>query len=83
MDEPRTPADKLAGIEGADTAALGAEPPPQSAPEAAEVDGEETLVPGATFGDRLPVDDKPWFTSLAFESDQSGVANEGDPSEDG
>ena len=76
MDEKRSAADRLAGIEGADDAALGVTPPPQPAPEAAEVDDDESLVPGATFGDRVPTESKPWFTSLAAESDQAGVAND-------
>ena len=76
MDDPRTAADRLAGIEGADDAALGITPPPESAPPTAEVDDEESLVPGATFGDRVPTDSKPWFTSLAAESDQAGLGND-------
>ena len=76
MDDPRSAADRLAGIEGADDAALGLTPAPKSAPPAAEVDDEENLVPGATFGDRVPIEPKPWFTSLAHESDQAGVAND-------
>jgi hypothetical protein len=76
MDDKRSAADRLAGIEGADDAALGISPPPEPAPPAAEVDDEENLVPGATFGERLPTDAKPWFSSLAAESDQAGVAND-------
>ena len=76
MDDPRSAADRLAGIEGADDAALGITPPPETAPAAAEVDPEEILVPGATHGDRLPTKSKPWFTSLAADSDQAGVAND-------
>lgn len=76
MDDPRSPADKLAGLEGADAAALGTVPPPQTAPEAAQVDPEEVLVPGADFGDRVATDSKPWFTSLADESRQAGVGND-------
>jgi len=76
MDDPRSAADRLSGIEGADDAALGITPPPESAPASAAVDDEENLVPGATFGDRLPIDPKPWFTSLAAESDQAGVGND-------
>jgi hypothetical protein len=75
MDDERS-TDRLGGLEGADAAALGAEPPPESAPEAAQVDDEENLVPGATFGLHPATADKPWFTSLAAESDQAGVANE-------
>jgi hypothetical protein len=75
MDDERS-TDRLGGLEGADAAALGAESPPQSAPAAAQVDDEENLVPGATFGLHAATADKPWFTSLAAESDQAGVANE-------
>jgi hypothetical protein len=76
MDDQRSAADRLAGIEGVDDHALGVAPPPQPAPPAAEVDDEEIRIPGATFGDRLPIEPKPWFTSLAAESDQAGVAND-------
>lgn len=76
MDDPRSAADRLAGIEGADDAALGITPPPETAPAAAELDDEENLVPGATHGDRPPTESKPWFTSLAADSDQAGVAND-------
>lgn len=75
MDDERS-TDRLGGLEGADAAALGAESPPQSAPAAAQVDDEENLVPGATFGLHAATADKPWFTSLAAESDQAGVGNE-------
>ena len=76
MDDQRSAADRLAGIEGADEGALGVTPPPEPAPPTAEVPDEENLVPGATFGERLPLDPKPWFTSLAHESDQAGVGND-------
>jgi len=76
MNDPRSAADRLGGLEGTDSAALGTAPLPESAPDAAEVDGEETRVPGASFGDRLPTDEKPWMTSLAAESEQAGVAND-------
>jgi hypothetical protein len=76
MDDERSAADKLGGLEGADAAALGTEAPPRSAPEAAQVDAEENLVPGATFGLHPATADKPWFSSLAAESEQAGVANE-------
>lgn len=76
MDDPRQVTDPPGGLEGADAAALGTAPPPESAPPAAEVDDEEHLVPGATFGDHPPVEPKPWFTTLAAESDQAGVAND-------
>lgn len=76
MDERRSGVDRLAGIEGADDAALGTTPPPESAPEAAHVEDEENLVPGSDFGYRLPTDAKPWATTLAAESEQAGVAND-------
>jgi hypothetical protein len=76
MDEKRTEIDKLGGLEGADAAALGVDGPPESAPPAASVDGEEVLVPGASADDRDLTEPKPWFTSLAYESDQAGVAND-------
>ena len=76
MDDERSPADKLRGIEGADAAALGVSPPPESAPPGAEVDDALNLVPGADFGLHPATDDKPWFTSLAAESGQAGVAND-------
>ena len=75
MDDPRSAADRLAGIEGVDDAALGIAPLPETA-AAAEVDDEENLVPGARYGDRLPTESKPWFTSLAAGSDEAGVAND-------
>jgi hypothetical protein len=76
MDDERSPADKLQGIEGADAAALGLGPPPDSAPPAAEVDDSENLVPGADFALHPATDAKPWFTSLAAESGQAGVGND-------
>jgi hypothetical protein len=75
MAEDR-PSDRLHGLEGSDSAALGTDPPPASAPDAARVDDEETLVPGATFGLHPATDAKPWFTSLADESHQAGVGND-------
>lgn len=75
MDD-ELPTTRLGGIKGADSAALGAIVPPQSAPRAAQVDDEESLVPGAVFDLRPATAEKPWFTSLAAESDQAGVANE-------
>jgi hypothetical protein len=83
MDDPRSAAEKLGGLEGTDSAALGTEPPPESAPDAARVDDEENLVPGATFGLRPATDDKPWFTSLAAESDQAGVGNDAPDAQEG
>jgi hypothetical protein len=83
MDERRPPVEPAepdegpyGAIEGADPAALGITPPPQPPSPAAQVDDSEELVPGAIFGDLLPDEPKPWFTSLAAESDQAGVAND-------
>ena len=75
MDE-RHVADDLGGLEGADDGALGTAPPPQSAPPGARVSDAEHLVPGANFEQRPHDQAKPWFTSLAAESEQAGVANE-------
>ena len=76
MDDPRSAADRLAAIEGADDGALGTAPPPEPAPPDAQEAVDEHAVPGATLGDRVPDEPKPWFTSLAAESDQAGVAND-------
>jgi hypothetical protein len=76
MDDPRSPADRLGGLEGADEGALGLTPPPESTPPDAQEPVDDELVPGATFGDRVADEPKPWFTSLAAESDQAGVAND-------
>jgi hypothetical protein len=76
MDNDRSTADRLEGIEGVDDGALGTSPPPETAPPGAAVSGEEHLVPGATFDERRGYDEKPWATSLAFESDQAGVGND-------
>ena len=76
MEDKRSTADRVGGLEGADAAALGLTPEPESAPPGAHVDRDEDLVPGADFGDRVPDEAKPWFTSLAAESDQAGVENE-------
>ena len=76
MDEKQADVDKQGGLEGADAAALGVDAPPESASPAATVDGEEVLVPGANAEDRDLSQEKPWFTSLSYESDQAGVAND-------
>lgn len=76
MEEKRSAAERLGGLEGADAAALGTDAPPESAPPGAQVDDEERLVPGAGFDDVARDTSKPWFTSLAAESDQAGVAND-------
>ena len=78
--QPATPERSASGaIEGADSAALGTAATPATAPPGASVDPSESVVPGARF-DRPLTEAKPWFTSLAAESDQAGVANE-DPGE--
>jgi hypothetical protein len=76
MDDKRSTADRLDGLEGADLAALGIDAAPESAPPGAKVDDEERLVPGADFDNVRRDQSKPWFTSLAAESSQAGVANE-------
>lgn len=76
MDDRRSTADELEGIEGADDGALGTAPPPHSAPPGAEVSDAEHRVPGPEWDEHRPDEAKPWFTSLAAESDQAGVAND-------
>ena len=76
MDDKRSTADRLGGLRGADAAALGVEAVPESAPPGARVDDEKRLVPGANFDEVRRDQAKPWFTSLAAESDQAGVAND-------
>jgi hypothetical protein len=76
MDDERSVAKRLKAVEGADAGALGLTPPPESAPPEAQEPVEEHVPPGSTYGDRVPAEPKPWFTSLAAESDQAGVANE-------
>jgi hypothetical protein len=76
MDERRSTTDELNSIEGADDGALGTAPGPESAPPGAEVSDAEHLVPGAGYDDHRPDEAKPWFTSLAAESGQAGVAND-------
>jgi hypothetical protein len=78
--EPATTGD-LGAIEGADRAALGVDATVPTAP-GAEVDAHEHLVPGATFDERLRTDAKPWFTSLAADSAQAGVANDAPDAQD-
>jgi hypothetical protein len=77
-DAQESKRDRKDGVEGIDPAALGTAPPPQTAPPGASVDPSEETVPGANKGDRLPTESKPWFTSLAADSDQAGVGNEPD-----
>ncbi len=76
MGDKRPTVDRLGGLEGADAAALGTDTPPESAPPGARVDAEERLVPGTGFDDVRRDEAKPWFTSLAAESSQAGVAND-------
>ena len=76
MDDKRSAVDRLGGLEGADAAALGIDAAPESAPPGAHVDDEERLVPGADFDDVRRDESKPWFTSLAADSGQAGVAND-------
>ncbi|HEX2883870.1 MAG TPA: hypothetical protein VHQ42_04785 [Candidatus Limnocylindria bacterium] len=86
MDDKRANAEtteRSGSLAGADAAAMGMEPPPESAPPGAEVSDAEHLVPGADFGTQVADEEKPWFTSLAAESEQAGVMNEPlDPEED-
>ncbi|MGI8999397.1 MAG: hypothetical protein ACR2GO_06795 [Candidatus Limnocylindria bacterium] len=76
MDDKRSSAERLGGLEGADAAALGTDGLPESAPPGAQVDDGERLVPGANFDEADRRESKPWFTSLAAASDQAGVAND-------
>ena len=76
MDKERTDEREPNVIEGADAGALGTSAPPETAPPGATVDGSEHLVPGARFDDHRPTESKPWFTSLAYEDEQGGVAND-------
>ena len=75
MDDRRV-ADELGGIEGVDDGALGTSPPPSGAPPGAEVADEEHLVPGADFEQQPLTEAKPWFTTLAAESDQHASRHE-------
>lgn len=76
MDDDRRSTDDLGAIEGVDDGALGTAPAPESAPPGAEVSDAEHLVPGADYDRHRPDEAKPWFTSLAAESEQAGVAND-------
>ena len=76
MDERRSAADRLRALEGVDAGALGLTPPPEPAQPDAQQPVEEHPVPGANDDDRVLDESKPWFTSLAAESDQAGVAND-------
>ena len=68
-------------LEGADAGAIGTAAAPETAPPGALVDDSEHRVPGAGF-ERPLRESKPWFTSLAAESEQAGVGNEGDEPRD-
>jgi hypothetical protein len=76
MDERRADDDRLEAIEGADPAALGTTPPPEPGPADAQEPVREGRFPGPVFGERVAREAKPWFTSLAAESGQAGVAND-------
>lgn len=76
MEDERSPTEKLGAIEGTDAGALGIGSPPESAPESVELERGGDIVPGTDFGRHAATDEKPWFTSLAAESDQAGVAND-------
>jgi hypothetical protein len=80
VNEKQNPVDRLNVIEGADSASIGVGPSPQSTPAGAQAGDDVRLPPGADF-DSTPNDArKPWFTSLAAESEQAGVGN--DPPEE-
>ncbi|HEX2222060.1 MAG TPA: hypothetical protein VHK06_06000 [Candidatus Limnocylindria bacterium] len=51
---------------------------PGGAPPGAQVDDALHMVPGADFEERDRGGEKPWSTSLAYESEDAGVANEPD-----
>ena len=76
MDKDRSTTDRLEGIEGVEDGALGTSPPPETAPPGARVSDAEHLVPGADYDRHRPDEAKPWFTTLAAESDQEGVGND-------
>ncbi len=76
MDDTRPPADRLHVIEGADSAALGLTPEPESAPPGAQVEDSERLVPGAGRNEPAVGDAKPWHTTLAARDDGAGVSND-------
>lgn len=79
MDD-REPTDERPNtIEGADAAALGTTPAPESAPPGATVDATERLVPGADADARMLENPaKPWSTSLAADHPSAGAGNERD-----
>jgi hypothetical protein len=76
VNEKQDPIDRLNVVEGADAASIGVSPAPESTPADLQPDDDVRLPPGADF-DATPNDArKPWFTSLAAESDQAGVGND-------
>ena len=78
MHDPNENEARPTTIEGADAAALGTAPPPESAPQAAAVESTERLVPGADADARADTHSaKPWSTSLAADHPVAGVANDG------
>lgn len=76
MNDRRRATERTNASDGVDAGALGMDEPPESAPPGATIEDAEELVPGPKFGDRVADEEKPWFTSLAAESDQAGVAND-------
>jgi hypothetical protein len=66
-------------IEGADAAALGTAPPPESAPPGAAVDGADRLadLPAADAA-VPPTEARPWSTSLAARGTDAGVMSDED-----
>ena len=76
MDEKRSAAERLGGLEGADEAGLGIDATPHEAPPGATIQDDVRLVPGADFDERRRDEAKPWSTSLAAASGQAGVAND-------
>ena len=76
MDDQRSAAERVKAVEGADAGALGMAPPPEPAAADAQEPIEEHLPPGAAHDERVLDEAKPWFTSLAADSEQAGVAND-------
>jgi hypothetical protein len=72
----KDPIDRLNVVEGADSASLGVAPSPESTPAEAQPADDVRLPPGADFDATPNHARKPWFTSLAAESQQAGVAND-------
>lgn len=76
MNEKQDPLDRLNVVEGADAASTGVAPAPSSAPAEIQPDDDVRLPPGADFDERPNDARKPWFTSLAAQSEQAGVGND-------